>query len=88
MALANSIGQTLSQTIDQNIMDSLTSSTYGTTLGTHTHASGSSTFRMPEPTSLTFDIEGETVEFSGKELIRLKQMLTEYITENFPEDNL
>ena len=41
-----------------------------------------------QQTGLSFDINGKTIEFSGQEIVRLKEMLAKYINENHPEDLL
>jgi len=43
---------------------------------------------ITQPTSLSFDVDGEVITFEGKELIRLKEMLTSWTKENHPEDLL
>jgi hypothetical protein len=43
---------------------------------------------IPNPNTLTFDVDDETVTFKGKELVRLKEMLDEWIEDNYPEDLL
>ena len=43
---------------------------------------------ITQPTSLSFDIDGEVVTFEGRQLLRLKEMLDGYIQENHPEDLL
>ncbi len=49
---------------------------------------GTSTTTWESPQSLSFDVNGETIEFSGQELVRLKEMLTNFIREEHPEDLL
>ena len=84
----------LPQAIGHNISDTLDSTIYDTLAGSNTIASldASSMYthqvRMPEPNSLKFDIDGESVEFSGKELVRLREMLSSWIEQEHPEDLL
>jgi len=51
-----------------------------------TYADGWTT--ITQPTSLSFDVDGDVITFEGKELIRLKEMLTSWTKENHPEDLL
>lgn len=67
-------------TIDTNLINNGTVSVNGTTNSVH--------WAVPNPTKLVFDIGDETIEFSGKELLRLKEMLGRWIEEKHPEDLL
>ena len=40
------------------------------------------------PDEMSFSIDGEPVTFKGREIIRLKEMLTRFIKEEYPEDLL
>lgn len=40
------------------------------------------------PSELRFNIDGQEVTFSSSEIIRLKEMLSNYIKEFYPEDLL
>jgi len=44
--------------------------------------------RVNYPSTLKFTIGGVDVEFSGREILRLHEMLTEYIHDKHPEDLL
>ena len=79
------------------ILDNTTgvTATLGTTTGTSTYGScvtlsdiSHDSVWSNNPKSLVFDIDGETVEFTSQELIRLKEMLNSYIRETNPEDLL
>ncbi len=68
-----------------NTIDSInTLSTIGSTDGSFT----SSFDELLKTNKMEFNVDGEKIEFKGRELLRLREMLTEWINENHPEDAL
>ena len=63
-------------------------------LGTSTYTTSSSSLDASDGVSalyadeISFSIDGEPVTFKGREITRLKEMLTTYIKDNHPEDLL
>lgn len=88
--ISEQLANSFAAAADQSIINSLTQGTqsinnsyvYGQ------NSSYASSIKIPEPTSLSFDVNGETVIFEGQEILRLKQMLSSWIKENHPEDLL
>jgi len=83
---------TSSSSYDANIVYQDTSTTSPVSQKLSIPTSTSSWTNMASVTAhdhkMKFDINGEIVEFNSKEIIRLKEMLTEWITDKHPEDLL
>lgn len=75
-----------------NVTDSIGNYSQYTTLdmsgGTPASTLVSSSLTIPYNSSMTFNVDGVEIEFSGDEIKRLKEMLTIFIEEKHPEDLL
>ncbi len=70
----------------KNYIDAGTTITLGNINGTHTTTTMNPDSWLSD--ELKFNIDGENISFKGQELIRLREMLSDYIRENHPEDLL
>ena len=61
---------------------------YGTPVTNGTSVSNTSFWEQSNPTEMSFIIDGEYVKFEGKEIVYLKEMLTDWVKINRPESLL